>query len=115
MLGEFCIGAAEEPDELCRGAAESPRVCASAVFAVAGHHPGTNFACNSPQGISSYEIESLKFCRFRVVVYVGSAGIACDFAGRESFVVIPGLMAACDWRWRWPTSRHPVGRGAQTR
>ena len=27
-----------------------------------------NFACNSPQGISSYEIESLKFRRFRAVV-----------------------------------------------
>jgi len=40
---------------------------------------GTTFACTSPQGISSYEIESLKFCRFCAVVYAGSAGIACDF------------------------------------
>ena len=38
----------------------------------------TNFACNSPQGISSYELEPLKFHRFSAVVHVGSVGIACD-------------------------------------
>ena len=66
----------------------------------ASHQPGRNFACNSPQGISSDELGSLKFCRFAPVLDGGSSGIACDFEGWESFVVIPGLMAACDWRWR---------------
>lgn len=39
---------------------------------------GTNFACNSLQGISSFELEPLKFCRFRPVVHMGSARIACE-------------------------------------
>ena len=55
---------------------------------------GANFACNSPQGISSYEIESLKFCRFAPSVYVGSAGIACDFCGGVSCALNTGLVTA---------------------
>ena len=107
-LGEFCLGSAAKGDllgEFCTGeiakkacgesfavevllkaltvsvcmCARSPCGCLSST--------GGNFACNSPQGISSYEIESLKFCRFCAVVYVGSAGIACDFwrAGEVCF------------------------------
>lgn len=38
----------------------------------------TNFACNSPQGISSFELEPLKFCCFRAAVHVASAGVACE-------------------------------------
>lgn len=97
VLGELCIGAAEEPGESCRGGAHGGCVY---VRSQSLWRPlvtrGTNFACNSPQGISSYEIESLRFCRFVPRVDAGSVGIACDFEGWESCVVIPGLMAACD-------------------
>ena len=80
MRGEFCCGGTVE-------SAYGQRVCAPAALAVAAHQPGTNFACNSPQGISSYELKPLKFCRFRAVVHVASAGIACDFwrAGEVCF------------------------------
>jgi len=40
---------------------------------------GTNFACNSLQGISNVELRSLKFCRFWLLVDASSARIACDF------------------------------------
>ena len=40
---------------------------------------GTNFACNSLQGISNVELRSLKFCRFWLLADASSARIACDF------------------------------------
>ena len=81
MQGEFCPG----------GAAESSYGQCVYVWTQSLWRPlvnrGTNFACNSPQGISSFELEPLKFCRFRAVVHVASAGIACDFlrAGEVCF------------------------------
>ena len=108
LLGEFCLGSAAEGGllgEFCTGeiakkaCRESfvPEALLKAVtvsVSMCGRSPcggrslaGTNFACNSPQGISSFELEPLKFCRFRAVVHVASAGIACDFlrAGEVCF------------------------------
>ena len=100
LLGEFCLGSAAEGGllgEFCTGeiakkaCRESfvPEALLKAVtvsVSMCGRSPcggrslaGTNFACNSPQGISSFELEPLKFCCFRAVVHVASAGIACDF------------------------------------
>ena len=86
MLGEFCTG--EIAKKACREsfAPEALLKALTVSVSMCGRSPcggrslaGTNFACNSPQGISSYELEPLKVCRFSTVVHVGSAGIACDF------------------------------------
>ena len=85
-MGEFCTG--EIAKKACREsfALEALLKALTVSVSMCGRSPcggrslaGTNFACNSPQGISSYELEPLKFCRFSTVVYVGSVGIACDF------------------------------------
>lgn len=94
LLGEFCTG--EIAKKACRESFVPEALLKAVTVSVSmcGRSPcgsrslaGTNFACNSPQGISSFELEPLKFCCFRAVVHVASAGIACDFlrAGEVCF------------------------------
>ena len=88
VLGELFRGGAAERGvlgELFRGSTAGELLKALMVRVSGGRSPcghtssaRRNFACNSLQGISSHELQSLKFCRFWLVVDVGSAGIACD-------------------------------------
>ena len=84
-MGEFCTG--EIAKKACRESfapeallkALTVSVCMCVRSPCGGRSSaGTNFACNSPQGISSFELEPSKFCRFRAVVHVASVGIACE-------------------------------------
>ena len=61
---------------------------------------GTTFACNSPQGISSYETEPLKFCRFVPSCMRALRELHATFGGRVRFALIAGLVTVCDRKGR---------------